>query len=103
MEDDRTIIYEFLEQFEDFAQSDTESGYKNVYRPSWHENPFQFWFNPPFDDSGKSEPTLSGTVILLEDDSIMVENMKDHLFYNLDDCVGDSEKSFILSIKSVNG
>lgn len=98
MDNDKTVIYEFLEHFEDFTQSDVESGYKNVYRPSWHENPFQFWFNPPFDETGKSNPTLSGAIILLDDGTVMVENMRDHLFYNLDECVGDSVKSLVLSI-----
>ena len=102
MEDDKAIIYDFLNQFEDFTQSDRESGYKNVYRPSWHIGPFQFWFNPPFDETGKSEPTLSGAIILLEDGTIMVENMRDHLFYNLDECLGDSIRSFALTIKSTN-
>lgn len=102
MDNDRTMIYDFLGQFEDFTQTDVESGYKNVYRPSWHEKPFQFWFNPPFDDSGKSNPVLSGAIILLEDGSIMVENMRDHLFYNIDDCLGDSLTSFILSIRNIN-
>jgi hypothetical protein len=98
MDNDKTVIYEFLEHFEDFTQSDVESGYKNVYRPSWHENPFQFWFNPPFDETGKSNPTLSGAIILLDDGTVMVENIRDHLFYNLDECVGDSVKSLVLSI-----
>lgn len=102
MEDNKAIIYDFLGQYEDFVQTDIESGYKNVYRPSWHIEPFQFWFNPPFNETGKSEPTLSGTIILLEDGTIMVENMRDHLFYNLDECLGDSLLSFALTIKSTN-
>lgn len=102
MEDNKTTIYEFLSQYEDFVQTDIESGYKNVYRPSWHPNPIQFWFNPPFDEMGKSDPTLSGDIILLEDGTIMVENMRDHLFYNLDECLGDSLLSFALTIKSTN-
>lgn len=100
MDNDKTVIYEFLEQFEDFTQSDKESGYKNVYRPSWHENPFQFWFNPPFDETGKSNPTLSGAIILLDDGTVLVENIRDHLFYNINECVGDSIRSFILSIQN---
>ena len=100
MDNDKTIIYEFLEQFKDFTQSDKESGYKNVYRPSWHENPFQFWFNPPFDETGKSNPTLSGAIILLDDGTVLVENIRDHLFYNINECVGDSIRSFILSIQN---
>ena len=102
MEDEMKIIYDFLSQFEDFTQSDKESGYINVYRPGWHETPFQFWFNPPFDDSGKSNPVLSGTIILLEDNSIMVESMRDNLFYNINDCLGDSITSFILSLRNLN-
>lgn len=100
MDNDKTVIYEFLEQFEDFTQSDKESGYKNVYRPSWHENPFQFWFNPPFDETGKSNPTLSGAIILLDDGTVLVENIRDHLFYDINECVGDSIRSFILSIQN---
>lgn len=102
MEDNMKIIYEFLNQFEDFTQSDRENGYVKVYRPSWHKNPFQFWFNPPFDDSGKSNPVLSGAIILLEDNSIMVESMRDHLFFNINDCLGDSITSFILSLRNLN-
>ena len=102
MEDDRTTILNFLNQYEDFTQSDKESGYKNVYRPSWHPNPMQFWFNPPFDETGKSNPTLSGDIILLEDGTIMVENMRDRLFYNLGECLGDSLLSFALTIKTTN-
>lgn len=102
MEDDSTVIYNFLSQYEDFTQSDIESGYKNVYRPSWHENPFQFWFNPPFDETGKSNPTLSGVIVLKEDGTVMIENIRDHLFYRLEDCIGDSKLSLILSIKSIN-
>ena len=48
MEDDRTIILNFLNQYEDFASGDRESGYSKVYRPGWHPRPVQFWFNPPF-------------------------------------------------------
>ena len=101
MEDDMTIIYQFLEQFEDFTPSDKESGYKNVYRPAWHPEPFQFWFNPPFDETGISVPTLSGTIVLLNDGNIMVENAINKLFFNLKDCLGDSIKSFRLSIENL--
>ena len=94
------IIYDFFSQFEDFTQSDIESGYANVYRPSWHENPFQFWFNPPFDETGKSNPTLSGAIILLKDGTVMIENVRDHLFYNLNECVGESIRSLVLSIQN---
>lgn len=94
------IIYDFFSQFEDFTQSDIESDYANVYRPSWHENPFQFWFNPPFDETGKSNPTLSGAIILLKDGTVMVENVRDHLFYNLNECVGESIRSLVLSIQN---
>ena len=100
MEDDRTIIYNFLSQYGDFTPSDRESGYENVYRPSWHIEPFQFWFNPPFDETGKSEPTLSGTIYLRGDGSILVENAKNNLFYNLDECLGESIRSFALSIRN---
>ena len=102
MEDDRTIIYEFLSQFEDFTAADRENGYKNVYRPSWHIEPFQFWFNPPFDETGKSEPTLSGAICLREDGTVVVENAVKHIFYNLNDCLDDSIKSFALSIRNRN-
>lgn len=99
MEDSKTIIYDFLNQFEDFTQSDKESGYVKVYRPGWHPHPMQFWFNPPFDKNGESFPTLSGTIILLNDGKIMVENAKTGLSYNIDDCLDDSVENFILSIR----
>ena len=102
MEDDRTIILNFLNQYKDFTKSDRESGYKNAYRPSWHIEPFQFWFNPPFDETGKSVPTLSGTIYLREDGSILVQNAKNNLFYNLDECLGESIRSFALSIMNRN-
>ena len=100
MEDDRRTIYEFLEQFEDFTQADRESGYKNVYRPGWHPSPVQFWFNPPFNKNGKSFPTLSGTIVLLNDGKIIVENAKNGLFYNLDECLGNAVENFVLSIQN---
>lgn len=99
MESEKNIIYNFLEQFEDFTQSDIENGYKNVYRPGWHPSPLQFWFNPPFDKNGKSFPTLSGTIVLLNDGKIMVENAKNGLSFNLDECLGDSVENFIASIQ----
>ena len=102
MELNKSVIYDFLTQYEDFTPADKESGYKNAYRPSWHIEPFQFWFNPPFDETGKSEPTLSGTIYLCEDGAVMVENARNNLFYNLDECLGDSIKSFILSIRNRN-
>lgn len=102
MEYDKSIIYSFLEQYEDFLDSDIESGYKNVYRPGWHPHPFQFWFNPPFDETGVSNPVLSGTIVLIEDGTIMVQSVRNGLFYNLDGCLGDSVESFILSLKNIN-
>ena len=101
MEYDKSTIYNFLEQFEDFTPEDRESGYKNVYRPGWHMHPFQFWFNPPFDNSGKSIPTLSGTISLLDNGNIMIEDARNKLIYNLDDCLGDTIESFILSIENL--
>lgn len=100
MGENREIIYKFLEQFEDFSQSDIESGYKNVYRPGWHPNPIQFWFNPPFDETGESMPTLNNAIFLLEDGAIMIEDVYSHLAYNLDDCVGDTEVNFIEAINN---
>jgi len=100
MGEDRTMIYEFLEQFEDFTRSDIENGYKNVYRPGWHPNPVQFWFNPPFDETGESMPTLNNAIFLLEDGTIMIEDVYSHLAYNLDDCVGDTEMNFIEAISN---
>ena len=64
MEDSKQIIYNFLEQFEDFTQEDRENGYVKVYRPSWHPFPVQFWFNPPYNENGKSTPTPSKTIVL---------------------------------------
>ena len=37
MEDNKAIIYDFLNQFEDFTQKDKENGYKNVYRTAGRE------------------------------------------------------------------
>lgn len=99
MEDDRTIILNFLNQYEDFTQSDRENGYAKVYRPGWHPQPLQFWFNPPYDEDGESFPTLSGTIILLTDGKIMVENAQTGLSFDLDDCLGDSIGNFVFSIR----
>ena len=99
MEDQKEIIYNFISQYEDFTQEDRESGYVKVYRPGWHPHPLQFWFNPPFGEDGKSTPTLSNTVILLNDGKIMVEDVYTGLSYILDDCLGDSIDNFILSIR----
>lgn len=98
MEDNKAIIYDFLNQFEDFTREDRESGYVKVYRPNWHPHPLQFWFNPPFGEDGKSTPTLSNTVILLDDGKIMVEDVYTGLSYSLDDCLGYSVQNFIQSI-----
>ena len=99
MEDSKKIIYDFLNQFEDFTETDRQNGYVKVYRPSWHPYPMQFWFNPPFDVSGESFPTLSGTVVLLNDGEIMVENARTGLFFNLYECLGDSINNFAFSIE----
>lgn len=99
MEDNMSIIYEFLEQFQDFTQSDKESGYKNVYRPSWHPNPLQFWFNPPFDVNGKSIPTPSNTISLSPNGRVMVEDIRTGLCYNLDECLGYSVENFAIAIE----
>ena len=100
MEDNKAIIYDFLNQFEDFTQKDKENGYKNVYRPSWHPSPLQFWFNPPFDENGESFPTLSRTIILLNSGKIMVEDVYSGLLFDLDPCLGDSIENFIFSINN---
>lgn len=100
MEDIKSIIYDFLGQYTDFDQSDRESGYANVYKPAWHINPIQFWFNPPFDEGGESFPTLSGTIVLLNDGEIMVEDVRTKILYNLDDCLGDSIQNFAFSINN---
>ena len=101
MEDNKTIIYDFLNKFEDFTREDRESGYVKVYRPSWHISPLQFWFNPPFDEGGESFPTLSGTIILLNDGEIMVEDVRTKMLYNLDVCLGDSIQNFTFSINNL--
>ena len=98
MEDNKKIIYDFLNQFEDFSDLDRQNGYAKVYRPGWHPQPLQFWFNPPFDETGESFPTLSGTIILLNDGEIIVQNAKTGLFFNLDECLGDSIENFVFSI-----
>jgi hypothetical protein len=101
MEDDRTIIYEFLSQFEDFTAADRESGYKNVYRPERHPVAMQFWFNPPFsEDNDVSMPVPSSAMILTSDGKIMVENMFTGLFFNLSECIGDSIENCINSIEN---
>lgn len=102
MEDNMTIIYEFLEQFEDFTQSDIESGYRNVYRPSWHPEPVQFWFNPPYDENGNSFATPSNTIILTNDGKIMVEAFKTGLLYDLNDCLGHSVENLAIVIEDYN-
>jgi hypothetical protein len=98
MENQKEIIYEFLNQFEDFTREDRESGYAKVYRPGWHPHPLQFWFNPPFGEDGKSTPTLSNAVILLSDGKIMVEDVYTGLSYDLDMCLGTSIQNFIQAI-----
>lgn len=100
MEDIKSIIYDFIGQYTDFVETDKESGYENVYRPSWHISPLQFWFNPPFDESGESFPTLSGTIYLLNDGEIMVEDVRTKMLYNIDDCLGDSIQNFVFSINN---
>ena len=99
MEDDKRIVYEFLEQFEDFTQSDRENGYKKVYRPALHPYPVQFWFNPPFDETGKSKPSPSATIILTNDGKIMVESLRTGTFFNLDECLGHSLGNFLIAIE----
>ena len=99
MEDIKTVIYDFLDRYEDFSKDDIENQYTKVYRPGWHPHPMQFWFNPPFDKNGESFPTLSGTIVLLNDGEIMVENAKTGLFFNLDECLGDSIENFVFSIQ----
>ena len=75
MADSKTIIYDFLDRYEDFSKDDIENQYAKVYRPGWHPHPMQFWFNPPF------------------------ENAKTGLFFNLDECLGDSIENFVFSIQ----
>jgi outer membrane protein assembly factor BamB len=99
MEDDRTIILNFLNQYEDFTSGDRESGYSKVYRPSWHPWPVQFWFNPPFDEKGKSAPTPSNTVAMTPDGKIVVEDFRTGVFYNLDECLGHSIENFAIAIE----
>lgn len=99
MEDDRTTILNFLNQYEDFTQSDKESGYAKVYRPGWHPNPVQFWFNPPFDENGKSTPTPSNTVYMTRDGKILVEDIETGQIYTLDECLGHSIENFAIAIE----
>lgn len=101
MEDNRTIILNFLNQYEDFTQSDKESGYVKVYRPERHPVAMQFWFNPPFLENSKtSMPVPSSTLILTSDGKIMVENLYTGLFFNLDDCLGSSISNCVNSIEN---
>lgn len=99
MDNDRTIIYNFLDGCEDFTKEDVQSGYAKVYRPSWHPHPMQFWFNPPFNEKGVSSPTLSNAVILMDNGDIMVEDVYTGLSYNLDTCLEDSIQNFVYSIR----
>lgn len=99
MEDTKKTILKFLNQFEDFSNEDMAKGYVNVYRPSWHPFPVQFWFYPPFNENDESEPTLSNTVILLENGTIMVEDVYTGLSYDLNDCLNESPENFAYSIK----
>ena len=99
MQENMSVIYRFIEQYEDFTDSDIENGYEKVYRPAWHVKPFQFWFNPPYNENGTSLPTLSGAIALLSNGKIMVESMKDGLFYNLDECLDNSIREFALAIQ----
>ena len=99
MEDSKTIIYDFLDHYEDFSKDDIENQYAKVYRPSWHPHPIQFWFNPPFDSEGTSNPTISNTITLTNDGEIMVEDVYTGLSFNLDECLGDSIDNFVLAIK----
>lgn len=102
MEDDRTIILNFLNQYEDFASGDRESGYVKVYRPGWHARPVQFWFNPPFGESRKSSPTPSNTVALTNDGKIIAEDIRTGTLYNLDECLGHSIENFAIVIEDYN-
>lgn len=99
MEDSKKFIYDFLNRFEDFTESDRQNGYAKVYRPALHPYPVQFWFNPPFDENGKSKPTPSATIILKNDGEIMVENLRTGLFFNLDECLGHSIDNFVIAIE----
>ena len=99
MEDKKTIIYDFLDHYEDFSKNDVENQYAKVYRPGWHPKPLQFWFNPPLDSEGISEPTISNAIILTNNGEIMVEDVYTGLFFNLDECLGDSIDNFVFAIK----
>lgn len=95
------IIYEFLNQFEDFTKSDRENGYVKVYRPERHPVAMQFWFNPPFSENSKtSMPVPSSTLILTRDGKVMVENLYTGLSFNLDDCLGSSISNCVNSIEN---
>ena len=100
MEDRKEIIYEFLDQFNDFTESDRQNGYSRVYRPNWHFVQMQFWFNPPFSDTNTSMPVPSATMVLTREGKIMVENVYTGLFFDLDECLGSSIDNCISSIKN---
>ena len=101
MENNKDIIYNFLNRFEDFAGSDKERGYIKAYRPSWHPNPVQFWFNPPYKD-GKSDPTPSNCIFLTRDGKILVENFYTGELIDLDNCLGHSIENFTIVIEDYN-
>lgn len=100
MDQDKTIIYDFLNQFEDFTQGDRENGYLKVYRPERHPIPVQFWFNPPYDETNTSMPVPSSAMILKNNGEIMVQNLYTGLFFSLDDCLGPSIQNLVNSIRN---
>ena len=93
------MIQNFITQYNDFGSYSNEQ-YKAVYRPSWHPEPISFWFNPPFDEDGESNPSPSGTLILCYDGSILIENYDNGQYYKLNECLGDTILNAVYAINS---
>lgn len=95
---DLQFIQNFISQFSDFC-SFTNNDYKAAYHPSLHPNGVCFWFNPPLNEEKKSYPCVSGHLLLGHDNSVFVEDFNSGAFYNITECLGDSLKNAVYSIK----
>lgn len=92
------FIRNFISRYSDFGDI---NGYRAVYRPTWHPSPVSFWFNPPFDENGESNPSPSGILLLSENGSIFVENFDNGEFYNIEQCLGDTIENAVYAIQTL--
>lgn len=112
MNQNLAIIREFLRDYHDFSSKDRRRGFVNIYRPEWHKNPVQFWFNPPFGRKKESNPVISRAVMMKSDGTILVQGLRPDLrsmlrgdnakpgkTYELDSCLGDSLSNFVSAIE----